>query len=95
MRITPKNANELPLLLKPFGAAQRRKYQKVLPPTLAWAWIPEAYLGFSAMYSALTRKSSALAPQLRLLATLRVAQLNHCAFCVDYNAHLFAEAGGS
>lgn len=83
MRINPVNTEEIPIIMRPFAASQRKKYQKILSPTLLWAWIPEAYLAFVGMYTALTRKNNAIDPKLRLLATLRVAQMNHCAFCID------------
>jgi AhpD family alkylhydroperoxidase len=80
--------------MKPFFSSQRKKFGNVLNPTLMWGQVPEIYLGFAVMYKGLTRRQSPLKPVLRTLVTLRVAQLNRCAFCVDYNAALFEEAGG-
>ena len=94
MRIAQRSVDELPFILKPFVASQRKKYGRVLAPTLAWGWVPEVYLAFVGMYSALTRKRSSIKPSLRTLVTLRVAQLNRCLFCEDYNAALFAEVNG-
>jgi AhpD family alkylhydroperoxidase len=47
------------------------------------------------LYGALDRKSSPIAPALRSLVTVRVSQINYCAFCVDINSATLAKRGGS
>lgn len=37
-------------------------------------------------FRTLERKSSPIPPVLRALITVKVSQINHCAFCVDFNA---------
>ena len=38
------------------------------------------------LYGALDRRASPLDPALRSLVTVRVSQINWCAFCVDINS---------
>ena len=45
------------------------------------------------LYGALNRGSSPLAPALRSLVTVRISQINHCAFCVDINAATLIKRG--
>jgi uncharacterized peroxidase-related enzyme len=47
------------------------------------------------LYGALNRKSSPLDGELRSLVTVRVSQINHCAFCVDINAATLQKRGAS
>jgi uncharacterized peroxidase-related enzyme len=65
---------------------QRRRYGQALEPSRLWGRLPRVFLGMSAMYGALDRRSSPLDPALRSLVQVRVSQINHCAFCVDINA---------
>lgn len=65
---------------------QRRKYGAPLASALLWARSPTLFLGVSALYRALERRSSPLEPALRSLVIVRVSQLNWCRFCVDLNA---------
>ena len=45
------------------------------------------------LYGALNRRSSPLSPALRALVTVRISQINHCAFCVDINSATLAKRG--
>jgi len=65
---------------------QRRKYGRVLEPARLWGRTPRVFLAMSAMYGALDRKSSPLAPALRSLVQVRVSQMNGCPFCTDINS---------
>ena len=64
---------------------QRRRYGRVEPARL-WGRTPRAFLAMAAMYAALDRGSSPLAPALRSLVQVRVSQINWCPFCVDLNS---------
>ena len=44
------------------------------------------FAGLATLYGALDRKSSPIEPALRTLITVRVSQINWCAFCVDINS---------
>ena len=48
--------------------------------------MPRAFLAMAAMYGALDRKASPLAPALRALVQVRVSQINWCSFCIDLNS---------
>jgi len=65
---------------------QRRRYGRELEPARLWGRTPRAFLAMAAMYAALDRGSSPLAPALRSLVQVRVSQINWCPFCVDLNS---------
>ena len=72
---------------------QRRTYGRVLDPGLLWGRSPKVFAAVAMLYGALDRRSSPLSPALRSLVTVRVSQLNHCAFCVDINSATLAKRG--
>jgi AhpD family alkylhydroperoxidase len=65
---------------------QRRHYGHELEPARLWGRTPRVFLSMAAMYGALNRKASPLAPALRTLILVRVSQINWCAFCIDINS---------
>jgi len=73
---------------------QKRKYGKILEPTLLWGRTPRAYFYFLKLFKALNRKSSPIEPLLRALVTVKISQINHCDFCVDLNSYFVLEQGG-
>lgn len=95
MRIDPRSPPACPWYLKPFFWNQRRKYGKPLDAALLWAHAPRLFLGVAALYGALDRRSSPIDPALRSLITVRVSQLNGCAFCVDLNLATLLKRGVS
>lgn len=94
MRIAPKPLGAYPWLFRLLFQAQRRKYGQVLQSALVWARQPRLFFGLSVLYGAIDRKSSPIDPALRSLVTVRVSQLNDCAFCVDLNSALLLERSG-
>lgn len=93
MRIEPRSLSSSPWYLRPFFWNQRRKYGEVLQAALLWARVPKLFLSVALLYGALDRKRSPLAPALRSLVTVRVSQLNGCAFCIDINAATLIKRG--
>ena len=67
-------------------ANQRRRYGKELEPARLWARTPKVFAALSLLYGALDRRRSPIEPALRSLITVRVSQINWCAFCVDINS---------
>lgn len=65
---------------------QRRRYGKVLEPSRLWGRTPGVFAALALLYGALDRRSSPIDPAIRTLVTVRVSQINHCAFCVDINS---------
>lgn len=65
---------------------QRRKYGTELEPARLWGRTPKVFLALTAFYRAIDRKTSPIEPALRSLITVRVSQINWCAFCVDLNS---------
>jgi uncharacterized peroxidase-related enzyme len=92
MRLPPSTP---PWYLRPLHARQRRRYGEVLEPTSMWSYRPAALATFQAMFAALRRPRSPLSPALRTLVSLRVSQINVCAFCIDLHSSLLAAAGVS
>jgi AhpD family alkylhydroperoxidase len=65
----------------------------VLDPGLLWGRSPWVFTGLALLYGALDRRSSPIAPTLRSIITVRVSQINHCAFCIDINSATLAKRG--
>lgn len=95
MYVPEKPLHSYPRWLKPFFWSQKRRYGKVLKPGLLWARVPKLFAAVAALYGVLDRKKSPLSPELRSLVTVRVSQVNWCAFCVDVNAMTLAKRAGS
>lgn len=85
-RIAHDPARRLSWYARLFLANQRRRYGRELEPARLWARTPKVFAALSLLYGALDRRSSPIEPALRSLLTVRVSQLNWCAFCVDINA---------
>lgn len=85
-RIEHDPARRLSWYARLFLANQRRRYGRELEPARLWARTPKVFVALSLLYGALDRRSSPIEPALRSLLTVRVSQLNWCAFCVDINA---------
>ncbi len=95
MFVKDKELNQYPLWLRPFFWSQKRRYGKVLKPGLVWALQPKLFAAVATLYGVLDRKSSPISPVLRSLITVRVSQINHCAFCVDINAATLIKRSGT
>ncbi len=93
MRITPVAQNRAPWFLRPFFWNQRRKYGRVLDAARVWARAPRLFLGVALLYGLIDRRDSPIEPALRSLVTVRVSQINACAFCVDVNTATLAKRG--
>ncbi len=95
MRIEPRPISSYPWYIRLFFWKQKRTYGKVLEPGLIWARSPWLFATLALLYGALNRKRSPLDSALRSLLTVRVSQINHCAFCVDINAATLTKRGVS
>lgn len=95
MHISVKPLKQYPFWLRPFFYNQRRKYGAVLDPGLLWGRVPKLFAAVAILYGVLDRRSSPLTPVLRSLVTVRVSQINWCAFCVDINSATLANRAGS
>lgn len=91
--IETKSLTDYPWFIRLFFWKQRRTYGRVLDPGLLWGRSPWVFASVALLYGALDRRSSPLRPALRSLVTVRVSQINHCAFCVDINSATLAERG--
>ena len=93
MRVTAKSLSEYPWLVRLFLWNQRRKYGQVLEPALLWGRSPWVFAALALLYGTLDRKRSPVDPALRSLITVRVSQVNHCAFCIDINSATLIKRG--
>jgi AhpD family alkylhydroperoxidase len=91
--VTPKPIGRYPWFIRLFFCKQRRTYGRVLDPGLLWGRSPWVFASVALLFGALDRRSSPLAPALRSLVTVRVSQINHCAFCVDVNSATLLKRG--
>jgi len=78
--------HRFPWYVRLFFWNQRRRYGAVLEPARLWGRSPWVFSALALLYGALDRRSSPISPTLRSLITVRVSQINWCAFCVDINS---------
>jgi AhpD family alkylhydroperoxidase len=64
-------------------------------PGLLWGRSPLVFMCVALLYGALDRRRSPIDPVLRSLVTVRVSQINSCAFCVDINSMTLVRRCGS
>lgn len=93
MRVPARRLSAYPVFLRPFFWNQRRKYGAVLQAALLWARSPKLFVGVALLYGMIDRRSSPIDPALRSLVTVRVSQINACAFCVDINSATLLKRG--
>lgn len=95
MRVPTKPIDRYPWFIRLFFWNQKRRYGQVLEPGLLWGRSPWVFATLALLYGALDRRGSPIAPALRSLITVRVSQINHCAFCVDINSATLIKRGVS
>jgi AhpD family alkylhydroperoxidase len=95
MHATTKKINHYPWYIRLFFWKQKRTYGQVLEPGMLWARSPRVFATLALLYGALNRNRSPLSPALRSLVTVRISQINHCAFCVDINADTLVKRGAA
>ncbi len=91
--VEPKPLFQYPWLVRLFFWKQERTYGRILDPSLLWGRSPWVFTAVALLYGALDRRSSPLSPALRSLVTVRVSQIDHCAFWVDINSETLAKRG--
>jgi uncharacterized peroxidase-related enzyme len=93
--IPPKPLSDYPWHLRWFFRRQARKYGTTLAPSWLWGRLPAHFAGMLGMLGLFQRRSFPIDTALRSLVSIRVAQINGCAFCVDLNALNLLSASGS
>lgn len=91
--ITTPPTHRFPWYVRVFFWNQRRKYGQVLEPARLWGRTPKVFAAVALLFGALDRRGSPIEPALRSLVTVRVSQINWCAFCVDINSSLVLKRG--
>jgi len=92
-RVYTPPSQHYPWYVRPFFWNQKRKYGAILEPARLWGRSPKVFITLALLYGALDRRSSPLEPALRSLVTVRVSQINWCAFCVDLNSATVLKRG--
>lgn len=95
MTVSAKPISAYPWFIRLFFWKQKMTYGKVLEPGLLWGRSPWVFATVAMLYGALNRGGSPLSPALRSLVTVRISQINHCAFCVDINSATLLKRGVS
>jgi AhpD family alkylhydroperoxidase len=93
MRVSPKPLKDYPWFVRLFFRKQKRTYGEVLDPGLLWGRSPWVFASMALLYGAINRRRSPIEAPLRSLVTVRVSQINHCAFCVDINSATLMKLG--
>ncbi|KON81719.2 carboxymuconolactone decarboxylase family protein [Azoarcus sp. PA01] len=93
-RLDELSERDFPWYVRLVFAYQKRKYGQVLSPMWAWGRQPGIMFVFLLLIGRFKRLASP-GPLLRTLLSVRISQLNHCDFCVDFNAHNFLAAQGA
>ena len=91
--VPAKPLSRYPWPIRLFFWKQKRTYGTVLDPSLLWGRSPWVFTTVALLYGALDRRSSPITPAMRSLVTVRVSQINHCAFCIDINSATLAKRG--
>jgi AhpD family alkylhydroperoxidase len=85
LRIQTDAKHPFPWYVRLFLANQRRRYGRELEPARLWGRTPRVFAALSLLYAAMDRRRSPIEAALRSLITVRVSQINWCAFCIDIN----------
>ena len=93
-RLTELSERDFPWYIRLVFAYQKRKYGQVLSPMWAWGRQPAIMFVFLLLIGRFNRLASP-SGLLRTLMSVRISQINHCDFCVDFNAHNFLAAHGA
>lgn len=93
--VNAKSLSSYPWFIRLVFWKQKHKYGRVLEPGMIWGRSPKLFAALALLYGAIDRRSSPISPALRSLVTVRVSQINHCAFCVDINSATLMKRGVS
>lgn len=91
-RISPIEGRRSPLLLRVLNRSMRRALGQELTPLKLIAHNPGFLLPFVGV-SRFVRARTALAPEVRTLATQLVAELNSCTWCIDAGRYAGGQSG--
>lgn len=92
--LAPRAEGDFPWYVRLVFAYQKRKYGQILSPMWAWGRQPGIMFVFLLLIGRFNRLASP-SGLLRTLMSVRISQINHCEFCVDFNAHNFLAAHGA
>ena len=93
--VVAKTLSQYPWFIRIFFWKQKRTYGRILDPGLLWGRSPWVFAAVALLYGALDRSWSPIQSALRSIITVRVSQINECAFCIDINSAMLAKRGVS
>jgi len=93
--VSAKPISRYPWFIRLFFWKQKLTYGRVLDPGLLWGRSKWVFATVALLYGAFNRGGSPIPAALRSLVTVRVSQINHCAFCVDINSATLRKRGVS
>jgi AhpD family alkylhydroperoxidase len=93
--VSAKPISRYPWFIRLFFWKQKLTYGRVLDPGLLWGRSKWVFATVALLYGAFNRRGSPIPAALRSLVTVRVSQINHCAFCVDINSATLRKRGVS
>jgi AhpD family alkylhydroperoxidase len=93
--VSAKPISRYPWFIRLFFWKQKVTYGRVLDPGLLWGRSKWVFATVALLYGAFNRRGSPIPAALRSLVTVRVSQINHCAFCVDINSATLRKRGVS
>ena len=93
-RLDKISERDFPWYVRLVFAYQKREYGQVLAPMWAWGRQPAIMFVFLLLIGRFKRLASPDGLLLTLMS-VRISQINHCDFCVDFNAHNFLAAHGA
>lgn len=89
--VSTKPLEDYPWFCRILFHLQKKRFGKVLIPTLLWSRVPSLNWAFILFYQLFQRKKSWIAKDLQSLVMLRVAQVHQCSFCIDLNGLFLSE----
>ena len=92
--IVPKPIADYPWPVRWVLKRQIRVYGEVLSPSYLWGRFFGLFFGVLGLLGVFSRQRFPISKSMRSLVSIRVAQLNGCAFCVDLNAHHYLASKG-
>ena len=86
MRIPKLEMNQYSLLARPLLWLLSRNNSKTLKPAEILARQPRLFAALCILYKTVNRNSSPIQPYIHALMSVRVAQLNQCAFTIEHES---------
>jgi len=88
MRIPKLQSNQYSWFIRPFLWLLARNQNTTLKPAQILGRRPKLFTAIFLLYRTINRKSSPIQPYIHALLSVRVAQLNQCAFTIEHDSKI-------